>query len=148
MAKEKIEKVIKEQDNDNVVEVLNETQPTEIVVEVPTFKKELAAAVNGKVAVKIVNPAFQFESLMPYKWVSEKQLVPIENFNSKIPSVEVPEKTGTEQQYIVEFNYRAVKGKAIYRLFERVYTDEINNVINQKPVTAYSSSRYTGCCGG
>ena len=147
MAKEKIEKVVKEQYNDNV-EFVGETQPTETVVEVPTFKKELASAVNGKVAVKIVNPAFEFESLMPYKWVAEKQLIPIENFNPKVQGVEVPEKKGTEQQYIVEFNYRAVKGKAIYRVFERVYTDEINNVINQKPVTSYSSSRLTSCCGG
>jgi len=147
MAKEKIEKVIKEQDNDNLDSVVTETQQIE-KVEVPTFTKELAPAVNGKVAVKIVNPAFEFESLMPYKWVSEKMLIPIENFKSKIPSVEIPQPKEGEQQYLVEFNYRSVKGKQIYRVFERIYTDEMPNIVNQKPVTAYSSSRSTGCCGG
>ena len=147
MAKEKTEKIIKEQDNDNLEIVATDPQQIE-KVEVPTFIKELAPAVNGKVAVKIVNPAFEFESLMPYKWVSEKQLIPIENFKSKVPSVEIPPIKEGEQQYIVEFNYRSVKGKQIYRVFERLYTDEMPNIINQKPVTAYSSSRSTGCCGG
>ena len=137
--------------NKKIADIETNEQDTEIVtpteqVEPTAVPKFASEHEKYGFAVELLNKG-KFEQ--PYFRV--KNLVSLEDFKSRYgDAIKVPErdKSITAPQFVAEFAYRVNDdGVKEYKLFRKLYENEVQLLLEQQPITSYGN-KSKGCCGG